>query len=159
MINNRALVLFSGGQDSTTCLAWALDKFDYVETVGFDYGQRHAVELECRQVVLDLMRRRFPNWSEKLGSDHCLRIPVLGEISNTALTKDVEIEMLQSGLPSTFVPGFHSLPWCRGRSSKDKARGRPFVIPDSSGQTFCVGSEPFPRDTTSHIPAANIRSN
>lgn len=98
-------MLFSGGQDSTTCLAWALDKFDYVETVGFDYGQRHAVELECRQVVLDLMRRRFPNWSEKLGSDHCLRIPVLGEISNTALTKDVEIEMLQSGLPSTFVPG------------------------------------------------------
>ena len=104
-MNNRALVLFSGGQDSTTCLAWALDKFEYVETVGFDYGQRHAVELECRQVVLEALRCRFTKWSEKLGSDHCLSIPALGEISDTALTKDAEIEILENGLPSTFVPG------------------------------------------------------
>ena len=104
-MNNRALVLFSGGQDSTTCLAWALDRFAYVETVGFDYGQRHSVELECRKVVVDSLRLQFPDWSEKLGCDHLLNISVLGEISDTALTKDAEIEMLENGLPSTFVPG------------------------------------------------------
>lgn len=104
-MNNRALVLFSGGQDSTTCLAWALERFDYVETVGFDYGQRHAIELECRQAISDSLRLQFPDWSKKLGCDHLLNVSVLGEISDTALTKDAEIEMLENGLPTTFVPG------------------------------------------------------
>jgi 7-cyano-7-deazaguanine synthase len=100
-----ALVLFSGGQDSTTCLAWALDQFDRVETIGFDYRQRHAVELECRQGIREGIIQRFAHWAERLGDDHTIDLGVLGEISETALTRDVEIEMLQNQLPSTFVPG------------------------------------------------------
>jgi 7-cyano-7-deazaguanine synthase len=100
-----ALVLFSGGQDSTVCLAWALDRYDRVETVGFDYGQRHAVELECRQRARDEMGRRFPKWAERLGPDHMIDIASFGAIGETALTSGAEIEMLASGLPSTFVPG------------------------------------------------------
>jgi 7-cyano-7-deazaguanine synthase len=98
-------VLFSGGQDSTVCLAWALDRYDRVETVGFDYGQRHAVELQCRQLVREEMVRRFPAWSQRLGPDHMIDIGSFGAIGDTALTSDAEIEMLASGLPSTFVPG------------------------------------------------------
>lgn len=100
----RALVLFSGGQDSTTCLAWALDQFERVETVGFDYGQRHKVELACRQEILPRIRSEFPKWGTRLGDDHVLDIGVLGEISNTALTRDAEIRFGNDGLPSTFVP-------------------------------------------------------
>ncbi len=100
-----ALVLFSGGQDSTTCLAWALERFERVETVGFDYGQRHRVELECRQEVLSRIENIKSEWSDKLGDDHMLDLSVLGAISDTALTSDTEIKMLESGLPNTFVPG------------------------------------------------------
>ena len=94
-----ALVLFSGGQDSTTCLAWALSRFDHVETVGFDYGQRHAVELVARPHILAQMK------SAKLGEDHLLPLDVLKAIGGSALTDDVKIEMGESGLPTTFVPG------------------------------------------------------
>lgn len=103
--NDTALVLFSGGQDSSTCLAWAIDNFAHVETVGFDYGQRHAVELECRENVLNVGRRAFSSWKRKLGDDHLHAIPVLGNISETALTRDTEIAFAEGGLPNTFVPG------------------------------------------------------
>lgn len=105
IMNNRALVLFSGGQDSTTCLAWALDRYEHVETIGFDYGQRHRVELDCRLYVISLLRAHFPNWSNKLGDDHVLDLAVLNQISDTALTSSKEIEFSQNGLPNTFVPG------------------------------------------------------
>ncbi|HEU4475531.1 MAG TPA: 7-cyano-7-deazaguanine synthase QueC [Methyloceanibacter sp.] len=100
-----ALVLFSGGQDSTVCLAYALDRYAWVETVGFDYGQRHGVELECRKRVRSEIARRFPAWAPRLGPDHVIDIASFGAIGETALTSDAEIEMLASGLPSTFVPG------------------------------------------------------
>jgi 7-cyano-7-deazaguanine synthase len=100
-----ALVLFSGGQDSTVCLGAALTRYARVETVGFDYGQRHNVELACRQIVLREIRRGFPAWGERLGPDHVLDIASFGAIGDTALTSGAEIEMLASGLPSTFVPG------------------------------------------------------
>jgi 7-cyano-7-deazaguanine synthase len=102
--NDAALVLFSGGQDSTTCLAWALDRFARVETVGFDYGQRHAVELACRPPVLRALAG-FPAWAARLKDDHMIDLSVLGAISDTALTRDVEIEMREKSLPNTFVPG------------------------------------------------------
>lgn len=104
-MNSHALVLFSGGQDSTTCLAWALDRYQYVETIGFDYGQRHAIELECRQPVLERLREQFPAWASKLGDDHMLDLSILGQISDTALTAGKAIEMQNNGLPNTFVPG------------------------------------------------------
>lgn len=100
-----ALVLFSGGQDSATCLAWALERYQAVETVGFDYGQRHRVELECRTAFLDALRKGFANWDARLGADHMLDLGLLGRISDTALTADREIEFAKSGLPNTFVPG------------------------------------------------------
>ncbi|MDR3368058.1 7-cyano-7-deazaguanine synthase QueC [Rhodoferax sp.] len=100
----NALVLFSGGQDSTTCLAWALERYRHVETIGFDYGQRHRVELECRTTVLAQLRDSFPQWSERLGQDHVLDLSLLGQISDTALTQSKAIELQSSGLPNTFVP-------------------------------------------------------
>ncbi len=100
-----ALVLFSGGQDSTTCLAWALDRYERVETLGFDYGQRHRVELDVRPRVLDALRAAFPAWRDRLGADHMVDLGVLGRISDTALTQDVAIAMQADGLPNTFVPG------------------------------------------------------
>ncbi len=103
--HNQALVLFSGGQDSTVCLAWALSRFTRVETVGFDYGQRHQIELECRETVLQKIPKLFPHWRGKLGPDHIIDIPALGKISETSLTRDVEIVMQENGLPNTFVPG------------------------------------------------------
>lgn len=102
--NTRALLLFSGGQDSATCLAWALDRYDHVETVGFDYGQRHRVELEAR----DHLRDHFgtvPKWEGRLGPDHKLTVPAFGEIGDTAMTAETPIEMAPDGLPTTFVPG------------------------------------------------------
>lgn len=105
VMERKALVLFSGGQDSATCLAWALNRYTYVETIGFDYGQRHAVELECRKVVLDRMKALFPSWATRLGADHVLDLALLGQISDTALTQDQVIAFKESGLPSTFVPG------------------------------------------------------
>jgi 7-cyano-7-deazaguanine synthase len=104
MIDNKALVLFSGGQDSTTCLAWALEQFVEVETVGFSYGQRHAVELEARPLILERLRDNFPAWRNKLGADRVLTLDVLSEIGGSALTDDVRIEMGQKGLPTSFVP-------------------------------------------------------
>jgi 7-cyano-7-deazaguanine synthase len=104
-VTDRALVLFSGGQDSTTCLAWALARYSHVETIGFDYGQRHLVELECRARILSRFRKEFPEWTERLGDDHVLSIATLGSISETALTREAEIRFSEDGLPSTFVPG------------------------------------------------------
>ena len=100
--DESALVLFSGGQDSATCLAWALDQFGRVETVGFDYGQRHRVELDCRAALREGMARL---WPDRLGDDHLLDLSVLGQISETALTRDAEIAFDADGLPTTFVPG------------------------------------------------------
>jgi 7-cyano-7-deazaguanine synthase len=103
--DERALVLFSGGQDSATCLAWALDRFERVETIGFDYRQRHRVELDVRPKILNRLRRDFPAWGHKLGEDHLLDMNMLGQVSETALTRNVAIEIEESGLPNTFVPG------------------------------------------------------
>src|ERR1700704_7201664 len=100
-----ALVLFSGGQDSTTCLAWALARFPQVETIGFDYGQRHRIELECRSRIAMRRRAEFPQWDGKLGDDHLVDLSVLGQLSETALTSQTEIAFAASGLPNTFVPG------------------------------------------------------
>jgi 7-cyano-7-deazaguanine synthase len=105
MTDTFALVLFSGGQDSTACLAWALSRYDHVETIGFDYRQRHRVELECRGRVIEAIRKGFPDWAGRLGQDHLIDLGVLGEVSDTALTREREIDFAASGLPSTFVPG------------------------------------------------------
>lgn len=104
-MTETAMVLFSGGQDSATCLAWALDRFDHVETIAFDYGQTHAVELEVRTAFIAALKERFPDWGAKLGEDHFIDLSLLGAISDTALTRDKEIEMTEAGLPNTFVPG------------------------------------------------------
>ena len=101
----KAIVLFSGGQDSATCLAWALDRFAEVETMAFDYGQTHAVELAVRKPFLTRLREAFPAWAAKLGEDHEIDLSLLHRISDTALTRDRAIEMTDSGLPNTFVPG------------------------------------------------------
>jgi 7-cyano-7-deazaguanine synthase len=100
-----ALVLFSGGQDSTTCLAWALSRFGHVETVGFDYGQRHRVELDQRRIVREQIEARFPAWRARLGPDHMLDLAMLGRISESALTQERAITLQSNGLPNTFVPG------------------------------------------------------
>jgi 7-cyano-7-deazaguanine synthase len=104
-MTESALVLFSGGQDSASCLAWALDRFDHVETLGFDYGQRHRVELECRAVFRARIAAGFPDWAARLGEDHTLPLEALRAVSDTALTRDTAIEMGAHGLPTTFVPG------------------------------------------------------
>ncbi|MDP3428091.1 MAG: 7-cyano-7-deazaguanine synthase QueC [Humidesulfovibrio sp.] len=102
---DSALIVFSGGQDSTTCLAWALSRFRRVETIGFDYGQRHAVELACRAEILCGLRALSPDWDRRLGPDSVLTLNAFQQLGETALTHDVEISMTASGLPSTFVPG------------------------------------------------------
>ncbi|QTX20094.1 7-cyano-7-deazaguanine synthase QueC [Comamonas aquatica] len=104
-MHNSALVMFSGGQDSTTCLAHALSKYDRVETLGFDYGQRHSVELQARLTVLQQLRAQFPQWAHKLGEDHVLSLDVLKQIGGSSLTEDVAFAMQADGLPNTFVPG------------------------------------------------------
>lgn len=104
-MHTHALVLFSGGQDSATALAWALDRYTRVETIGFDYGQRHRVELECRTQFLNKLRAHFPHWGTRLGDDHLLDLGLLGQVSDTALTAERAIAFNASGLPNTFVPG------------------------------------------------------
>jgi 7-cyano-7-deazaguanine synthase len=103
--SDTALVLFSGGQDSTVCLAWALSRFARVETVGFDYGQRHAIELTVRARLRERMAALDPDWAARLGEDHLVVIDALSAISDTALTRDTAIELAENGLPNTFVPG------------------------------------------------------
>ena len=103
--NTNALVLFSGGQDSTTCLAWALERFSYVETVGFEYGQRHSIEMTCRQDVRKKLLERWPQWSDRLGMDHVINLNWLGEILATGLTRGIELSTDATGRPNTFVPG------------------------------------------------------
>lgn len=104
-MTTSALVLFSAGQDSATCLAHALERYARVETVGFDYGQRHRVELDQRPVVRAAIARTFPHWAGRLGEDHLLDLSVLGQVAESALTRDMAITVAASGLPSTFVPG------------------------------------------------------
>ncbi|MBU3647289.1 MAG: 7-cyano-7-deazaguanine synthase QueC, partial [Limnohabitans sp.] len=104
-MHRNALVLFSGGQDSTTCLSHALAQYERVETLAFDYRQRHLVELEARMHVLTQVRAQFPQWGHKLGEDHLLDLGVLGQVSETSLTRDMAFQMESSGLPNTFVPG------------------------------------------------------
>ena len=120
--SQTALVLFSGGQDSTTCLAWALARFARVETLGFDYGQRHAIELACRDRLLDGIKALRADWAQKLGDSHTLKIPTLAEISDTALTRDVEIAIGVDGLPNTFVPMRNLLFFTFAASVADQAR-------------------------------------
>lgn len=103
--SNRALVLFSGGQDSTVCLAWALTRYAHVETVGFLYGQRHDAELQARQAIFEAIKAGHPEWAARLGEDHSVDLSALGQLSETALTRDMEIKLSESGLPNTFVPG------------------------------------------------------
>ena len=104
-MHSTALVLFSGGQDSTTCLAHALTRYQRVETIGFDYGQRHRVELDARLVVLRELRARFPAWGARLGEDQVLDVPVIGQISEGSLTRDMAFALESNGLPNSFVPG------------------------------------------------------
>jgi len=104
-MNSSALVLFSGGQDSTTCLAWALENYERVETLGFDYGQRHDIELTMRPALRDEMIKLQPRWANRLGSDHLLDLSLISSISQTAMTEEIDIVMQENGLPNTFVPG------------------------------------------------------
>lgn len=103
--SKNALVLFSGGQDSTTCLAWALAHYEYVETIGFSYGQRHAIELTARPKILEKLRRFSGSWDRKLGEDHIIDLSLIGHLSETAMTTEMEIQVMENGLPNTFVPG------------------------------------------------------
>src|SRR5262245_47119443 len=105
MTEGSALVLFSGGQDSTVCLAWALERYARVETIGFDYGQRHGAELVQRPLIRALIAGEFPQWGARLGDDHAIELASLAAISDTALTREVEFAMTAAGLPNTFVPG------------------------------------------------------
>jgi len=112
MISDTALVLFSGGQDSTVCLAWALERFSRVETIGFDYGQRHAVELSVRVRLREKMSGLNSSWAGRLGDDHVIKLDALAAISDTALTRQTAIEIAESGLPTTFVPGRNLVFFC-----------------------------------------------
>lgn len=103
--DDRAIVLFSGGQDSTTCLAWALERFAHVQTLAFNYRQRHRVELECRKTLLAQFSHISPSWVGKLRDDLVMDLGVLADLGDTALTRDQEIRLGEKGLPTTFVPG------------------------------------------------------
>ena len=104
-MNSSALVLFSGGQDSTTCLAWALENYQRVETLGFDYGQRHDIELTVRPGLREKIVQIQPHWADRLGPDHLLDLSLISTISETAMTSEIDIVMQENGLPNTFVPG------------------------------------------------------
>jgi 7-cyano-7-deazaguanine synthase len=112
MNSETALVLFSGGQDSTVCLAWALERFSRVETIGFDYGQRHAIELSVRVRLREKMSALNPGWAARLGNDHMIKLDALAAISDTALTRQTAIEIADSGPPTTFVPGRNLMFFC-----------------------------------------------
>ena len=112
MNSETALVLFSGGQDSTVCLAWALERFSRVETIGFDYGQRHAIELSVRARLREKMSALKSGWAARLGDDHMIKLDALAAISDTALTRQTAIEIADSGLPTTFVPGRNLVFFC-----------------------------------------------
>ena len=112
MNSETALVLFSGGQDSTVCLAWALERFSRVETIGFDYGQRHAIELSVRARLREKMSALTSGWAARLGDDHLIKLDALAAISDTALTRQTAIEIADSGLPTTFVPGRNLMFFC-----------------------------------------------
>jgi 7-cyano-7-deazaguanine synthase len=112
MNSETAIVLFSGGQDSTVCLAWALERFSRVETIGFDYSQRHAVELSLRARLREKMAALNSGWAARLGDDHLIRLDALAAISDTALTRQTAIEIADSGLPTTFVPGRNLIFFC-----------------------------------------------
>ncbi|MDC0690272.1 7-cyano-7-deazaguanine synthase QueC [Mitsuaria sp. RG] len=140
-MHKKALVLFSGGQDSTTCLAWALERYEYVETIGFDYGQRHEIELQCRINILLEIRNRFPNWAKRLGDDYVLDLKLLGQISDTAMTAEKEIEFEKNGLPNTFVPG-RNLLFCTFAAAIAYRRGLSVLVggmceTDYSGYPDC----------------------
>ena len=139
--DEAALVLFSGGQDSTVCLAWALERYGRVETVGFDYGQRHAVELTARKTVRAGLIERFPRWAERLGPDHMLDLRGFGAVAQSALTADRAIEMTERGLPSTFVPGRNLVFFVYAAALADR-RGLPRLVggmceTDYSGYPDC----------------------
>ena len=119
----KALVLFSGGQDSTTCVAWALTQFDEVETIGFDYGQRHAAELGVRPRILQRLREEFTAWRGTLGPDHLLSLDILSQIGGSALTDEIAIAMRADGLPTTFVPG-RNLMFLTAAAALGTRRGR-----------------------------------
>jgi 7-cyano-7-deazaguanine synthase len=141
MAQAAALVLFSGGQDSTVCLAWALQRYARVETVGFAYGQRHAVELQQRPIVRAELAARFAAWRSRLSEDHLLRLEALGEISDTALTRDAAFAMTAAGLPNTFVPG-RNLLFCTLAAALGYRRGLNVLIggmceTDYSGYPDC----------------------
>ena len=136
-----ALVLFSGGQDSSTCLAWALQRFARVETVAFDYGQRHRIELDCRLTVLRELRAGFPHWAARLGEDHLLDLSLLRALGDSALTSERAIEMQADGLPNTFVPG-RNLLFLTAAAALATRRGAPVLVggmceTDYSGYPDC----------------------
>ncbi len=138
---SRALVLFSGGQDSSVCLAWALDRYEHVETVGFDYGQRHAVEMAQREVVRTQISEAFPNWAGRLGPDHVLDLRGFGAVGETAMTQDRAFEVTEKGLPNTFVPG-RNLVFLTYAAALADRRGLKFLVggmceTDFSGYPDC----------------------
>lgn len=151
-MTSRALVLFSGGQDSSVCLAWALHRFDEVETVGFDYGQRHAVELAQRQVVRREMAAQFPAWAGKLGEDYVLDLRGFGAIADTAMTSQRAFEVTEKGLPNTFVPGRNLVFLTYAAALADRRKARHLVggmcETDFSGYPDCR------RDTLEALEAA-----
>jgi 7-cyano-7-deazaguanine synthase len=138
---DTALVLFSGGQDSTVCLAWALERYGWVETVGFDYGQRHGVEMAAREQVRARLIERFPTWAARLGPDHRLDLRGFGAVAESALTAHRAIEMTERGLPSTFVPGRNLVFFVYAAALADR-RGLPRLVggmceTDYSGYPDC----------------------
>ncbi|MDY5431072.1 7-cyano-7-deazaguanine synthase QueC, partial [Desulfovibrio sp.] len=139
--DQQALVIFSGGQDSATCLAWALSRFARVHTLGFDYGQRHSVELECRGKVRSAIAALKPEWQDRLGPDTLLDISLFRQLADTALTSDMPIEQEGEGIPNTFVPGrnllfiMHAAAWAYGKNIRHLVLG--VCESDSSGYPDC----------------------